>query len=448
VIGPAGENWEQVWYACIVGTTQEYVMTGEDKVRFAGRLGMGSVLGSKNIVALVAYAEQDDYKRGDERLKAINREIGRGAQSKNYRHPNNYDGGGGTGRLEMVLDRFGVLPYKNFEPRGENLSVSTHLETVRDAPQYIVIDKNCFGCRIACHQDVYASPEGGKDPDLRKARRNHGPFLGRYEYEPMELTGPNLGIDDVDENLRLARLTDELGLDAISSSVVVSFLMDYNDRYEDKVAGGIRFGDAAGVARVMEDIAYGREPLFGKGVKKISEEIGGHSFAMHCKGVEHSAYLGQTNPGYPFATAGGHMSMRTYLAYMIDPDCRPESADYWVDQITNEGWKMINFNLHGGCLFTLAPAEQTAEAISSIYGIDMSAEALTEATHRTHLLGFALEQKQGATVEDYELPEEVFVGNRKGDLPGVHFLTRELFEEIRTRVLDKFKEDAARFGYL
>jgi aldehyde:ferredoxin oxidoreductase len=224
--------------------------------------------------------------------------------------------------------------------------------------------------------------------------------------------------------------------------------MDYNDRNEDRVAGGVQFGDAAGVARVMEDIAYGREPLFGKGVKKISEEIGGRSFAMHCKGVEHSAYLGQTNPGYPFATAGGHMSMRTYLAYMTDPNCRPESADYWVDQIINEGWKMINVNLHGGCLFALAPAEQTVEAVTALYGLDTSAEELIEATHRAHILGFALEQKQGATVDDYELPEEIFVGNRKGDLPGVHFLTRGLFEEIRTRVLDKFKEDAARFGYM
>jgi aldehyde:ferredoxin oxidoreductase len=448
VIGPAGENWEKVWYACIVGTTQEQVMTGEDKFRFAGRLGMGSVLGSKNILAIVALAEKDYYLRGDENLKPINLDIGRGKHSRNYRHPENYDGVGGTGRLMKVLDTFGVLPHKNFEPRGEDLSVSTHLETVREDPKYIVIDKNCFGCQIACHMDVYAAPEGGKDPDLRKARRNHGPFLGRYEYEPMELTGPNLGIDDPDDNLRLARLTDDLGFDAISVGVVMSFLMDFNDRHEKKVAGGVGFGDTAGVVRVMEDIAYGREPLFGKGVKKISEEMGGGSFAMHCKGVEHSAYLGQTNPGYPFATAGGHMSMRTYLNYMIDPNCKPESADYWVEQITNEGWKMINVNLHGGCLFTLAPTQQTAEAIASLYPVGMTDERLIEATHRAHILGFALEQKQGITFEEYDLPEEIFVGNRKGDLPGVHFLTRDLFEEIRTRVLAKFKEDAARFGYL
>lgn len=448
VIGPAGEHWQQVWYACIAGTTQEQVMSGEPKFRFAGRLGMGSVLGSKNILALVAVAPEDQYRRGDERLKPINREIGHGAQSKGYRHPANAEGGGGTGRLEKVLDSFGVLPWRNFEPRGENLAAPVHIETVREADPFILIDRNCFGCQIACHMDVYQAPVEGKDPDPRQARRRHGPFIGRYEFEPMELTGPNLGILEPRTNLELSHLVDELGLDAISAGVVLSFLMDYNERGGRQLAGGLRFGDAAGSARVLEEIAGGVEPLFGQGVKRISEEVGGKEFAMHSKGVEHSAYLPQTNPGYPFATAGGHMSMRTFLLYVVDPKCEPGSTAYWVRQITEEGWKMINVNLHGGCLFTLAPPAQTAEAVSSVYGVEMTAERLLEATYRTHLLAFSLEQRQGAETADYDLAPEVFAGSRKGDLPGAHFLTRELFEEIRGQVLARFRAEAARYGYL
>ena len=316
VIGPAGENWDKVWYACIVGSTQEQLMSGEDKFRFAGRLGMGSVLGSKNILAIVAYAEKDDYPKGDERLKPINQEIGRGDQSKVYRHPMNRDGGGGTGRLERVLDINGVLPFKNFAPDGENLAEPVHIETIRDSKDYVIIDKQCFGCQISCHQDVYAASPDGKDPDPKKARKEAGDYVGRYEFEPMELMGPNLGILDPQANLELARLTDDLGFDSISVGVTLGYLMDRNERGGDSVAGGLKFGDAEATAQLMKDIAYGREPLFGKGVKKISEEIGGASYAMHSKGVEHSAYLPQTNPGYPFATAGGHMSMRTFLLYV------------------------------------------------------------------------------------------------------------------------------------
>ena len=448
VLGPAGEHWQTVWYASIAGSTTEQLQSGEDKMRFAGRLGMGSVLGSKGIIAIVAYAEEDLSLKGDERMKPVNREIGRGEQSKNYRHPDNRDGRGGTGRNERLLDGFGILPFRNFEPRGENLATPTHLETTREANHYIVIDKNCFGCQISCHQDVYAAPEGGKDPNPRAARRNHGPYVGRYEFEPMELSGPNNGVLDLGKNLELARLADDLGFDAISVNVVLSFLMDYNSRNGKRLAGDLQFGDAEGAVQVMEDIAYGREPLFGKGVKAISEAVGGAGFAMHSKGVELSAYLGQTNPGYPFATAGGHMSMRTFLLYATDPDCKPESADYWVDKIANEGWKMINVNLHGGCLFAMAPPNQVAQSVESIYGIPMTAERILGATYQAHLMGFALEQRQGATAADYDLPEEVFVGGKKGDLPGVHFLTRELFEEIRERVLSKFTGDAVKYGYL
>ena len=321
------------------------------------------------------------------------------------------------------------------------------LETMRDSDQFIVIDKNCFGCQISCHQDFYDVPEGGKDPDWRQARKNHGPYLGRYEYEPMELSGPNLGILDPLQNLELGRLDDNLGFDTISANVVMAYLMDYNSRGNDQVAGGLQFGDADGAARLKEDIAYGREPLFGKGVKAISEEIGGAGFAMHSKGGEYPAYLCQTNPGYPFAVAGGHMSMRTFLLYLTDPNCQADSADYWVEQITEQGWKMNSKDLAGVCLFALSPPDQVAEGIESIFGVPFTADRLVDATYGAHVLGFALERKQGSTHEDYSVPEEVFVGERKGDLPGVHFMTRELFEEIRNRVYDYLNKDAARLGY-
>ena len=447
VIGPAGEHWETVWYAAVVGTTQEQLMSGEDKWRFAGRLGMGSVLGSKNIIGIVAEAPKDYYKKGDDRLKAINNEIGRGEQSRGYRHPHNREGLGGTGKNSKILDGFGVLPFRNFAPPGENVAEPVHLETMRESDDFIVIDKSCFGCQITCHQDFYDVPEGGKDPDWRQARKNHGEYLGRFEFEPMELSGANLGILDPLANLELARLDDDLGFDTISVNVVLSFLMDYNSRGNGTVAGGVTFGDAEGARRLKEDIAYGREPLCGKGVRMIAEEIGGQAFAMHSKGVEFSAYLGQTNPGYPFAVAGGHMSMRTFLLYVMDPDCKPDSADYWVHNITEEGWKMVNKDLHGGCLFTMAPPDQVSEGIESVFGIPFTGERLLDATYRAHVLGFALEQKQGITAAEYDMPADIFVGQPKGDLPGVHFLTRDLFEEVRSRVLDRLYQDAETLGY-
>ena len=72
---------------------------------------------------------------------------------------------------------------------------------------------------------------------------------------------------------------------------------------------------------------------------------------------------------------------------------------------------------------------------------------MLDATYRAHILGFALEQKQGITPDEYDMPSDVFVGQAKGDLPAVHFLTRELFEEVRSRVLERLHQDVETLGY-
>jgi len=82
-----------------------------------------------------------------------------------------------------------------------------------------------------------------------------------------------------------------------------------------------------------------------------------------------------------------------------------------------------------------------------VYGVPFSSERLLDATYRAHVLGFALERRQGTTLDDYDMPKEIFTGERKGDLPGVHFLSRELFEQIRQRTFDHFDRDAGRFGF-
>ena len=107
----------------------------------------------------------------------------------------------------------------------------------------------------------------------------------------------------------------------------------------------------------------------------------------------------------------------------------------------------ISKDLCGNCLFAFAPPEQVAEGISSVYGVPFTTERLFDATYRAHMLGVAMELKQGAGLADYSMPEEVFVGERKGDLPGASFLTRELFEEIQGRVFDHLKAEVERLGY-
>jgi aldehyde:ferredoxin oxidoreductase len=162
---------------------------------------------------------------------------------------------------------------------------------------------------------------------------------------------------------------------------------------------------------------------------------------MHSKGVEYPAYLPQTNPGYPFALAGGHMSMRTYLLLLYEGET---SLDYWVEAITERGPRMMRDDLLGSCKFAGLPDDRMAEALKEAAGIEATAEEIQAAVKRTYLRGYRLEKEQGFTVEDYVMPEEVHGEFPAIDLP--RFNTKEFFGELRARVLARLDRKLAEEG--
>ena len=100
--------------------------------------------------------------------------------------------------------------------------------------------------------------------------------------------------------------------------------------------------------RVIVQAAAGGVPEIGRGVKRLSERLGEPAYAMHCKGLELPAYLPETNPGYPFAIAGGHMGMRTFLLLVTEGKT---DLDYWVDAIVRRGIYYTRDDVIGLCKF-------------------------------------------------------------------------------------------------
>ena len=207
------------------------------------------------------------------------------------------------------------------------------------------------------------------------------------------------------------------------------------------VAKGTVDMEIAGTKRTIERIARGEMPQLGQGVKRLSESIGETQYAMHSKGVEYPAYLPQTNPGYPFALAGGHMSMRTYLLLLYE---RETSLDYWVEAITERGPRMMRDDLLGSCKFAGLSDEKMAEALAEVAGLTATPEDLQRAVRRTYLRGYRLEKEQGFVAADYSMPEEVH-----GEFPQIQlprFNTKEFFAELRTRVLARLDEQLVQSG--
>ncbi len=432
-LGPAGENWQHNYYAAIACSTVNELQSRDCKPRFAGRGGMGSIMGSKHLLAVAAQAP--DARRG--RLPAAvldaNKEISRGDGSRNYRDSNKGQGGGGTWRNVAGLHPVGALPEMNFWPQGNDSPSSLYRDTMEEP--FVIKDESCFQCGISCHKNVYAE-------DMDNGRRKAGKFYAKLDYEPLDLLTINLGIYDQQQAVDIVELVDQLGFDSISLGATLGYIMDYNRQHPDQpVLNGLAFGDFEATCEVIKQAAAGQCAEVGRGVKRLSESLGEMAYAMHCKGLELPAYLPETNPGYPFAIAGGHMSMRTFLLLVLEGQT---DLDYWVDAIVNRGIYYTRDDLLGICKFAGTPDRVIVPSFQALYGVDVTQEDMMHATQRTYLRGLLLERKQGTTLEDYELPGRTYEHNPNVQLP--HFITPEFWQECRQRVLQAFDEQITSYG--
>ena len=426
VIGPAGENYASARFAAIALSTENQLKSGDPKPRFCGRGGMGGIMGSKNLLAIVADIK-DTRAASADNFTELNKEVARGPGSARFRDDAT-DGLGGTWANFVALNDQHALPERNFAPTGTEASVPLYRQHVQETGNYVIKDESCYRCGIKCHKNVYDIGEDGKA----------GTFRAKLDFEPLNLLASNLGIFDVDQACTLVALVDEMGLDSISCGTTLSYAMEFNERHKadgQAQVEGPFYGDFESTHKAITDIGEGRLELLGQGVDRMATELGEMTYAMHCKGLELPAYLPQTNPGYPWALAGGHMSMRTFLLLLFE---RETGMDYWVDAITNpdKGLIPLRDDIIGICKFATLNHDQMASALTALTGLEIDAGTLRDLIMRTFLRGYRLEKLQGMTPDDYRLPSESHREYPEIDLP--HFNTEEFFAELHQKVIDTF----------
>ncbi len=423
VIGPAGENYESVRYASIALSTDNQLKSGDAKPRFCGRGGYGGVMGSKNLLAIAA--DGPNPKASSRGLKDINREINLGDGSKGYRDV-------GTWRMVGMLHPAGGLPEFNFAPPG-NDDGQLLTRPAFEAGPYVVKAEACYLCGIKCHKNVYDRSDG-----------EAGTFRAKVDYEPLALLTSNLGIYDADAALTLIDLSDELGMDSISLGGTIGYAMEWNLRHPDApLADGLSYGDVAATRAAIEAVGTGRLPEIGQGSLRLSIQRGATAFAMQSKGVEYPAYLPHTNPSYPWALAGGHMSMRTYLLAIVE---RETDLEYWIDATVNRGPKFILDDITGLCKFSMIGPDLEADAIRLIVGLDVEADDLLAAVDRTFLRGYASERKHGFAADDYSMPADAHRPIEHSTVP--QFNTEEFFDQLRSRVIETLDLRAVAAGFM
>jgi aldehyde:ferredoxin oxidoreductase len=424
VIGLAGEAYENCYMAAVAMSTENELKSHDDKCRFAGRGGMGSLMGYKNLFAIVAQAKDKLGKLTPE-LRDLNRTIAGGPGSAKFRELAK-GGMGGTWSNYEPLHKVHVVPELNFRPRGDD--TPTHMMRAEIEKHFHIRAESCWRCGINCHKNVYErTPEG-------KA----GKFLAKFDYEPVNLLSTNIGLEDGTQVADVIRLVDNLGMDSISLGTTIAYVLDYNKRHADKpIFNGATFGQHAKIRELIDQTGRGKLPEIGRGVKRLSESLHEPGYAMHVKGLELPAYIPDTNPGYAWAIAGGHMSMGTFMNLALQGDT---SMDYWVEAITRKGLYQVRDDLLGSCKFAGMNHKMALVAIKAATGLEVTQDELLAATRRAFLRGLVLEARQGYEDSDYTLPAQVFEApNPNLGVPS--FITPEFFRELKERVWAVFRPE-------
>ena len=280
------------------------------------------------------------------------------------------------------------------------------------------------------------STRGGEDG-------SRGEFLAKFDYEPLNLLGTNLGIHDAGQAAQLIKLSDNYGMDSITLGVTVSYVLSYNQRHpERRLLNGATFGDFGRIRELVVEAGEGRMPEVGRGSMRLSERTGETSYAYHVKGLELPAYQPETNPGYAWAIAGGHMSMATYGLLTREGKSDLES---WVTGITQTKLNIVGFDMIGLCKFfdigKGIGTQMVVDCLQSECGLTVTIDQIAGAVRRAFLRGLALELRQGYTKAEFTLPAEVF------EKPNPHIklpptvASPEFFAELSRRVWAVFEPE-------
>ncbi|NCC25698.1 MAG: aldehyde ferredoxin oxidoreductase [Deltaproteobacteria bacterium] len=394
LIGPAGE------YKRLGASIQLTDPKGHPS-RAAGRGGLGAVMGSKRIKAVIvddtggsapASADPERFKTAAKRWVEI---------LKN--HPVTGQGlpGFGTSILVNIINEAGALPTKNFRSgkfeHAADISGERMVELINQRGG--VAKEGCHaGCIIQCSQTY-------NDKD--------GKYLtSGFEYETVWAFGANTTIKDIDVIAQLDRMCDDLGLDTIEMGNTIAVAME---------GGVIPWGDGPAALKLLGRVGTDKDWL--------GQIIGnGAGFAGQAFGVDRVPVVkNQALPAYdPRAVKG------VGVTYATTPQGADHTAGYAVCQnVLQVGGKIdghclagnveVSKNLQiataavdatGLCLFvafavldTSDSLEVISELISSRFGIDFTVDDITKAGISVLQDEYAFNEAAGFTPAHDQLPE-------------------------------------------
>lgn len=268
-IGPAGEK--QVAIACLA----------VDGHSFAGRGGLGAVMGSKNLKAVAVSGNQRVDTAHPDQLKRLIRELSskmlKNTRDTYHRH--------GTANDVMFCESVGDLPIRYWA--GDTWPEGAQMIGAPRYTEYLSAKPNpCFGCPVGCHRWITWKND-------EKVLEGPGP-----EYESLGMLGSNCLVDNLDIIAEANDRCNRLGIDTISAGAFIAFSMECYERglikAEDIGDVSLRWGDGETLLELIRQIGLrkGFGAIFANGIREAAEQIGGDAanLVVEVKGMDLPAH--------------------------------------------------------------------------------------------------------------------------------------------------------------
>jgi aldehyde:ferredoxin oxidoreductase len=366
---------------------------GDQRSNHAARGGLGAVMGSKGLKAIVIDKVVQSVPYSDVELF---RTSARRFAQELINDPKLGPKGGthlyGTSAITGAVNEMGSLPTRNFASGSFEQSADLRGEHLRE----VVLARGgrtgtrCMpGCVIAC-RNLYVDEAGQA-------------IVGTLQYETIALIGSNLGLGNLDDVARLNYLCNDFGLDTIETGAALGVAIE---------AGLAKFGDFESIAGLLKQVGEGTVlgRLIGCGAVTTGRVLGIRRVP---------AVLGQAMPGYdPRSLKGNGVTYAT----------SPQGADHTagnafgarnqVNPLAVQGQKELSLKLQiisamldstGLCLFARPPViadpQLMVDMVNGIYGWGWTKEDLDRFNRNVLRTELEFNRRAGITAADYRIPE-------------------------------------------
>ena len=390
-IGPAGENL--VRFAGIVNDYKD----------IAGRAGLGAVMGSKKLKAIVVKGSRSVPLHDAAKVKEIGRWVADTLQENHWAFHNF-----GTGMGLDGYTRVGGMAVRNYNggpfEGAANISAEALVEK-----GYRVKMEACWACSVRCKKVVKMETPYQIDPKY-----------GGIEYESTAALGASCGVDDLALISKTNERCNALGLDTISLGATVAWVMDLRARgiLPDAELDGhpVEFGNGNAVLASPDAVAHrrGLGDVLAEGSVRAAKTLGGKEHLTAVRGQELAMHDPRQRTEY---------GKQVRVSYATSPT----GGDHMNSNLPSRSAK----NTVGMCFFLRYDDPKLTDIMNAVTGWGLDANAVTEIGERSLTMARLFNNREGFGSADDVLPEQAMKPHVSGVLSRVRLDADDVAEQVR-----------------